>query len=85
MHSQLTQECDIVGAVIPTPFRVKLVDFTHPALYNPAYFMIPVAKSSNNLLAPVLPFQAPVWRAYYTFVIGFQLIFVLVITNYRCG
>lgn len=47
---------------MPTQRRVMLVDFSHPALYNPSYFLIPAAKSSTNLLAATLPFQTPVFH-----------------------
>ncbi len=51
------QERDIVGAVLPTLSRSMLVDFTHPAVCNPGYFLIPAPQVSLNISAAVLPFR----------------------------
>lgn len=50
---------------MPTQRRVALVDFSHPALYSPTYFLIPAAKSSVNLLAIALPYQTPVMIVFH--------------------
>lgn len=47
-----------------------LVDFSHPALYSPTYFLIPAAKSFTNFLAAALRFQTPVIMGLFTFKIN---------------
>ena len=49
-------------AAVPTTSRIQLVDFTHPILYMPVSFLIPIPVSAVNLLSAAKPFQAWVYR-----------------------
>lgn len=50
-----------MATVTPTGSRAQLVDFTHPSIYIPVTFAIPVPRTSANLLAVVQPFAAEVY------------------------
>lgn len=55
------QECDVAGAILTTLSRSELVDFSHPVVYNPGYFLIPASTVIPfNISSAVLPFQPSV-------------------------
>jgi len=52
------KECDVAGAILTTLSRAELVDFSHPVVYNPGYYLIPASTPiSFNISITVLPFQ----------------------------
>ncbi|KAI9553612.1 hypothetical protein GHT06_021534 [Daphnia sinensis] len=59
----LREEIDMIISLSPTQSRLSFLDFSHPTLYVPVSFLIPVPDSSVKVEAVVKPFQPKVWVA----------------------
>ncbi|XP_059352665.1 glutamate receptor ionotropic, kainate 3-like [Daphnia carinata] len=57
----LTRDVDILISIAVTRSRMPFLDFSHPALYIPISYLIPVPSSVIKIEAVVKPFQPEVW------------------------
>ncbi|KAK4013130.1 hypothetical protein OUZ56_025370 [Daphnia magna] len=59
----LRKEIDMIISLSPTQSRLSFLDFSHPTLYVPVSFLIPLPDSSVKVEAVVKPFEPKVWLA----------------------
>jgi hypothetical protein len=56
-----------VGAIAPTGYRAKFLDFTQPFMELPSSYIIPAPKTAFNPASLLNPFQLSVPRVFFFF------------------